>query len=147
MDAASLFAQLQGYYNSLFGASQTQKQTTWLTALQTSIAYVVWIAQAFGRGANSETLSAGKTLTVDDAKFQRLDPGGAGRDVTLPAEGMGIGFLIFNAADASESLTVKNDAGATQAVLNQNEAGFFISNPAGTAWVSFGLTGVVDISA
>ena len=62
---------------------------------------------------NSETLGAGKTLTVGDAFIQRLDPGGSARDVLLPAEAQGLHLWINNTADASEVITVKEDGDST----------------------------------
>jgi hypothetical protein len=43
-------------------------------------------------GANVETLAGAKTLVVTDAKFQKLDPDGSNRDVTLPAEADSLGL-------------------------------------------------------
>ena len=73
------------------------------------------------RDANIETLSGGKTLTINDARYQTYDPGGAGRTIVLPAEALGLEVLISNGADASEDLTVNNDAGATIVTISQNE--------------------------
>ena len=87
----------------------------------------------------SRTLSDDLTLAMTDASIQILDPGGAGRNVTLPAEDAAIGvvWVIVNAADAAESLTVKDDAGSTVQTVAQNFIGIFISN--GAAWGSFKL--------
>jgi len=86
-------------------------------------------------GANVEALAGDKTLVVTDAKYQKLDPGGAHRDVNLPAEAdsTGLEFFIANAADNAENLVVKNDGAGTIATLNQNEAAIFICD--GTNWV------------
>ena len=71
---------------------------------------------------NTETLTGQKTLTVNDARIQRLDPGGAGRDVLLPAEEQGLRVTIVNTADAAEDLTVKEDSDTTTIVtISQNE--------------------------
>jgi hypothetical protein len=74
-------------------------------------------------GLNVETLTGTKTLNVGSPRGQKLDPGGAGRDVDLPAEESSAGewFEITNGADAAEALTVKNDAGSTIVSLAQNE--------------------------
>ncbi|QDT41070.1 hypothetical protein Pan241w_11290 [Gimesia alba] len=85
-------------------------------------------------GSNVETLTANKTLTVDDARVQVLDPGGAARDVTLPAEALSYGdsFIIDNTADAAEAITVKDDSPATVGTVSQNEVGIFFCD--GTTW-------------
>lgn len=76
---------------------------------------------------NTETLTAAKTLTVDELHkygVQVLDPGGAGRDVNLPAEAdsVGLSVLIKNSADAAEVLTIKDDGGSTICTPTQNES-------------------------
>ena len=83
---------------------------------------------------NTETLAANKTLTATSEIVQFLDPGGAGRDVTLPAEASSTGrlFIIVNTADAAEVLTVKNDNGDTICTPTQNEAAILVCN--GTTW-------------
>ena len=88
---------------------------------------------------NQETLAGNKTLTVKDACYQLLDPGGSNRDVVLPEEGnnKGAWFWIQNRADAAENLVVKDDGAATVGTLNQNEAALFLCN--GTAWVNTGI--------
>lgn len=91
-------------------------------------------------GVNIQTLGAAKTLQTDDVVSHWLDPGGAGRDVNLPAEASSAGliFIVVNTADAAENLTVKDDGGSTVGVVGQAEMGFFICN--GTVWRHF--TGV-----
>ena len=93
----------------------------------------------FRGGANVETLSGAKTLVVSDKICQKLDPGGSGRDVNLPAEAAsnGLGFIITNAADAAEALTVKNDGGSTIASVAQNESVHVVCD--GTTWVHMGI--------
>lgn len=84
--------------------------------------------------ANVETLAAGKTLAATDPRIQTLDPGGAGRDVTLPAAAVGVAgleFRIANTANAAEDLTVK-DATATIITISQNEVGAVWCD--GTTW-------------
>lgn len=87
-----------------------------------------------GGSANTETLAANKTLVVGDAPIQVLDPGGAGRDVTLPAEAdsVGLSFIIRNAADAAEVLTIKDDGAATVCTPTQNETAIVFCD--GTTW-------------
>ena len=97
------------------------------------------IKDATSTGYNSETLAAAKTLTTSDAKYQKLDPGGANRDITLPAEAdsKGLDFVIQNAADGAENLVIKDDAASTVVTLNQNEAAIVVCN--GTAWIHMGV--------
>ena len=86
---------------------------------------------------NGETLTAEKTLTTGDASLQVFDPGGASRDVLLPAEAdsEGLVFLIKNTADAAENLVVKEDSDTTTiGTVAQNEAGLFFCD--GTTWYS-----------
>lgn len=102
---------------------------------------VIRLAQALleANQANTETLAATKTLTDTDAPIQYLDPGGAGRDVNLPAEAANNhAFTIINTADAAETLTVKDDTPSTVLAIAQNQAGLYISD--GTTWKGYLLT-------
>jgi hypothetical protein len=83
---------------------------------------------------NTETLGAAMTLLVADAEYQFIDPGGAHRDVTLPAEADATGYryYIFNTANAAENLVVKDDGGSTILTIAQNESGIVVCN--GTVW-------------
>lgn len=83
----------------------------------------------------SETLTGNKTLDDTYGTVLKLDPGGAHRNVLLPAEAdvRGCTFTIINAADAAENLVVKDDSGdTTLATINQNEAAHFVCD--GTTW-------------
>lgn len=84
-------------------------------------------------GTNIETLTGNKTLTIDDARVQVLDPDGA-KDVTLPAEALSAGdsFILVNAASGAEAITVKDDTPATVGSVAQNETGIFFCD--GTTW-------------
>lgn len=91
-------------------------------------------------GWNTETLTGAATLTKLSAQNQRLDPGGASRNVTLPAvssDDDGYWFHFDNAADANESLVVKNAAGTTIITVLQNGHGDVYVDSAG-AWTSGG---------
>lgn len=84
--------------------------------------------------SNVETLAANKTLAASDRRIQVLDPGGVGRDVTLPPEAAsaGLDFIVHNAADAAETLTIKDGAGSTVSTPAQNETAWVFCD--GTTW-------------
>jgi hypothetical protein len=83
--------------------------------------------------ANSDELDDDLILTNDDYMLQVLDPGGADRVITLPAEDANNhGFVIINNADAEEALTVKDNIGTTIAIVRKGEARTFVSDSA--AW-------------
>jgi hypothetical protein len=86
------------------------------------------------QGSNVQTLAGNKTLTADDKRIQVLDPGGAGRDVTLPAEAVstGLDFYVHNSADAAEILTIKENGGVTICTPTQNETAYVYCD--GTTW-------------
>lgn len=87
-----------------------------------------------GAGHAAVTTLAGNLTLVDtDGAIQNLDPGGASRNVTLPAESTANHtFVIINSADAAEDLTVKNDAGTTIAIVGYAQLATFY--PDGTNW-------------
>ena len=93
-----------------------------------------WVPDDHNRAANTETLSADKTLSATDPKVQFLDPGGASRNVTLPAEAdsKAVIFWIVNTADAAEDLTVQDDGGTTIGTVSQSQAKWFICD--GSSW-------------
>lgn len=70
----------------------------------------------------TETLTGALTLDKTYGCLLQLDPGGAARDVTLPAEegADGMFFFITNTADAAETITLKNDAGGTIMTIEQD---------------------------
>ena len=93
-----------------------------------------------GAGLNDETLTANKTLTASSAVFQRLDPGGSARTITLPTTAKGMAFRVLNAADAAETLTVKNAGGSTIATIAQDEAAWVVSD--GSSWKNMGIESI-----
>ena len=96
---------------------------------------IIAIAKGVGLAdyVDTETLAATKTFTDTDGPLQYLDPGGASRDVNLPAEASTNNpFIIVNTADAAENLVVKSDAPATIITIGQNQIGYLWSN--GTVW-------------
>lgn len=77
--------------------------------------------------AAAETLTGHRTLTIaeiSEAQMWNFDPGGAGRNVVLPAVGVSAGLFLFigNTADAAEVLTIQNAAAATICTPTQNES-------------------------
>jgi hypothetical protein len=85
--------------------------------------------------SSSRTLTATDDVVLTDSStvIQLIDPGGADRDVELPAEGVSNhGFLIINTADADETITVKNDAGTIVGYVGRGGTGWFVSN--GVTW-------------
>lgn len=90
-------------------------------------------------GYNAETLADDKTMVASDVVYQRLDPGGSSRNVTLQAEVNSTGrrHVFYNAADAAgELLTIKDDGGSTICTVSPGESAEVTCN--GTAW-----TGIV----
>jgi len=96
-----------------------------------------WHATSITRQVRNEelTLSGNLVLDIYDAQMLRIDPGGAGRDVTLPAEATSkdAWFSIYNIADAAEALTVKDDGGSTIESIGQGEIATVVCD--GTSWV------------
>jgi hypothetical protein len=92
-----------------------------------------------GGGVVNLTLAGTLTLTVNSAKFQRLDPDGVNRNVDLPAEALseGLSFRILNTAGGAENLVVRDDAAATIVTLNQNKACWVACD--GTTWYHMGV--------
>jgi len=85
---------------------------------------------------HTETLTGALTLDPTYPNIVKLDPGGAGRNVTLDAEesSKGLTRLVVNGADGDESLTVLDDAVSplTIGTVAQNRAGLFYCD--GLAW-------------
>lgn len=82
-----------------------------------------------------DTLSGTLTLDGTYGDVLKLDPGGAGRTVNLWPEATRKGVLvtIINAADAAETLTVKEDTSTTTiGSVAQNKTGVFYCD--GTDW-------------
>lgn len=87
------------------------------------------------RGApETRTAAADIVLTEKSPMIQFIDPGGAARNVDLPAEAVskGLVFLISNQADAAEVLTIRDDSATTIATPTQAEAAILFCN--GVTW-------------
>jgi len=99
-----------------------------------------------GAGVNTETLAGAKVLVNTDAQFQKLDPDGAPRDVTLPAVQEGLFYWIYDfGGTLGETLVVKNPAAATLATLNAGQSGLFVCTTA--SWVFAGPLLGTDFAA
>lgn len=90
-------------------------------------------------GFVSETLTGATTVDGTYGNFVKMDPGGASRNVTLPAEEgrKGAWFFFANAADAAENLVIKDDAANTIVTINQNEGAVVWCD--GAAWNLFAV--------
>lgn len=98
-------------------------------------------ANRFSVKAN-ETLTGARVITpaeVERYQAMAFDPGGAGRNVDLPAVASSGGVLLFisNTADAAEILTIRDAAAATIVTPTQNEAALVWCD--GVRW--YGLVG------
>lgn len=74
----------------------------------------------------NETLTGARVITIAEVEQYQafaFDPGGAARNVDLPAEEACTGAYLYisNTADAAEVLTIRNDAGGTVVTPTQNE--------------------------
>ena len=85
-------------------------------------------------GVRSATLTGAETLNLLSSQLQSLDPGGASRTLTLPAEELneGLWYEVYNTADADEDITLNNDASSAIAVIHRG--GFARVACTGTAW-------------
>jgi hypothetical protein len=94
-------------------------------------------------GVYKGTLAGHITLTGRSPQLMSLDPGGAARNVTLPApaDSKDRWFLIVNHADAAEAITVLTAGPATVIVISQNEAGIVFCD--GAAWDGFQISGAL----
>ncbi len=90
-----------------------------------------------------QTLTGALTLTFADynCNLLRLDPGGAARTVNLwpELEAKGMVVEIVNAADAAETITVKEDSSTTTiASIAQNRSAKLMCD--GTTWTLVCIT-------
>lgn len=90
----------------------------------------------------AETLAGARVITLSEInRWQAFafDPGGAGRNVDLPAASQcaGVYLMISNTADAAEILTVRHNGAATIVTPTQAEACLVWSD--GVGW--YGMVG------
>lgn len=91
-------------------------------------------------GVYIATLTGNIALDATYPLLLKLDPGGSARDVTLDpvATAEGLKRRIVNAADAAESLVVKNVAGSTIGTVAQNRQAEFYCD--GSEWSLVAIT-------
>ena len=101
-------------------------------------------ALALVEGWTAQTLAGDATLTVKDSQFQAIDPGGAGRNVTLPAgELRGRFMFIANKADADEGIVLlQPDAATSVCTVSQGDMAIVyatddIADAATSGWALF----------
>ena len=90
--------------------------------------------------SETRTLAGNITLVKQSPTLQYMDPGGAARTVTLPAEADsdGLVFVIVNRADAAEVITVQDDGTTTIVTPTQNEVAVCFCD--GVGWSGFVAT-------
>lgn len=91
--------------------------------------YRLDVQLALKHGVNVDTLTGTFTMSARSSTFQKLDPGGAARNVVLPDAGPSYGpFWIQNVADvAAEIITVKQpDASTTVSTVRPGETAVFV---------------------
>ena len=93
-------------------------------------------------GAFTATLAGPLTLTTDHPAVIQLDPGGAGRTITLEPEAGAAGRfrLVVNKASGAEVLTIKNDGAVDVSTPTQSEAALLYCD--GTAWTEIAIFSV-----
>ncbi|MCZ7645289.1 MAG: hypothetical protein M5U26_08395 [Planctomycetota bacterium] len=85
---------------------------------------------------NVATLTGNATLDLGSKRFQKLNPSGAHRDVTLPAEELSAGLVFwFINSGSGNNVVVKDDEGNTIVTVQQDQAAFAVCS--GTAWGGF----------
>lgn len=89
------------------------------------------------RKINVTTLTGATTIYKDTRQVLKMDPGGASRNVTLPAveDCEGFELFIINGADQAENLVIKNAGATTIVTIGQDQAGFVYCD--GGAWYGF----------
>lgn len=93
------------------------------------------------------TMGADRDITAADGRFLKLTLTGSARAATFAAalERAGNWYVIQNAAASALDLTVKDSAGSTMCVLNQNQGALVVHN--GTTWRAIGFTTIVDLTS
>jgi hypothetical protein len=98
-------------------------------------------------GVEAVTLSGARTLNAKDANILFLNPDGANRNITLPAEETsdGLFFIIKSEAATAFNLVILDDAGSTIVTINQDEWAIVACD--GTTWRDVPLSALSDYLA
>ena len=85
-------------------------------------------------GVDIDTMTGNATWVATTGNFQILDPGGADRTVTLPAEetSNGLWFQVYNSADADEVISINNDAASLRVALGRGDSALLVCD--GLGW-------------
>tara|TARA_R110001592_G_scaffold216154_1_gene469675 strand:- start:53 stop:520 length:468 start_codon:yes stop_codon:yes gene_type:complete len=115
-------------------------QTALMTLLSGATNLLAYKSEAITCGADHTLLVSGTAAsnqTVIKSNVIIMDPGGAGRNITLPAEASSTGLLLvlFNSADADEGLVIKDDGASTIITVGQAEGSLLFCD--GTTWRGF----------
>jgi hypothetical protein len=90
-------------------------------------------------GANTETLSADKTLVSGDATVQYLDPDGVSRTVNLPTQTAAVEFFLIH-NNGQGTLSIADPLGAIITSITVNQSAWCINDD--VDWVIHTLTSV-----
>lgn len=82
---------------------------------------IPWQLQIKG-GIESRTMVGDEVFTGRSAQMQRLDPGGASRNIDLDDVADGMFWLFANAGGAGENLVIRDTADATIVTINPDES-------------------------
>lgn len=143
LDTVSLPGQIPGPFEddvsetaTVAEAKDYERAVTLLERVRANFISVSAVPTPTSWQANTETLSADKTLTDSDETIQRFDCGGATRRVKLPAEGSDNPlFVIINSSNnVPETLIIQNDAGFVLSRIPPGKADWFISD--GADWAA-----------
>lgn len=128
-----------GRLGDLVGTAELEDAAVTRSKIAAAVAEAITQSQAT---FNVETLAGAKTLAINDARYQLLDPGGVNRDLNLPpaADAFPSLFHVRNTADAAEDLVAKDDGGTIVVTINQNDVVILVTD--GNGWESMGLHGV-----
>lgn len=146
LPSASYFIANAGTTNSLV-IKDAAGTTTVTTLLPGAAAWIVstgavWAAFADApipvKGATTSTVSGTVTLTRTSTQHQKINGGGADRDVMLPVIYLGAEYHIVNSG-GTNNLVIKHSSGApTVVTLPFGANTWIVANADATAWVNAG---------
>lgn len=106
--------------------SQDQADARYITKLQAVNAIDATSATEIKASVTETTATGTVTLTATSDMYQFIAPNGSNRNVQLPAESLGRTYFIVH-TDGANTLTILNDAAATEATLATGECVTLIS--------------------